>query len=407
MTYYRARPVAGAVLAVLACGAAAAAPSQLAQAVTLPAAARMSPDPSSTTNVLAGVSATSASNAWSVGYYDNNTTGARDTLILHWNGTGWKQAAAPSPGPLQNYLSAVSATSATNAWAVGYYVNQAGTAEDTLALHWNGTAWKQASSPDPSSSSNHLYGVWATSASNAWAVGQYRNNTTGETDTLVLHWNGTAWKQASSPDPSPGTQDANTLNGVAGTSASNIWAAGSYYTSTNTTKTLILQPSSGAWTEASSPSPARLTNTLNGVAATSASSAWAAGQYTNNTTGVDDTLILHWNGTAWTQVSSPNAGSLGNVLSGVTATSASNAWAAGDSCANAACTFSHTLIVRWNGTTWAQANTPSPSSAANVLNSVSATSASNAWAVGYYDNTTTGARDTLILHWNNVSWSKT
>ncbi len=405
MRYYRAWPV-GAVLAVLATGAAAAAPSRLAQAVTLPAAELASPNPSSTTNVLAGVSATSAANAWAAGYYDNNTTGARDTLILHWNGTAWKRAAAPSPGPLWNYLYGVSATSSSNAWAVGYYVNKAGTAEDTLALHWNGTAWKHVSSPNPSSSSNHLYGVWATSASNAWAVGQYRNNTTGETDTLVLHWNGTAWKQAASPSPSPGTQDANTLNGVAGTSARNIWAAGFYYTSTNTTKTLILHSGGGAWAKASSPSPARRTNTLYGVAATSASSAWTAGRYTNNTTGVDDTLILHWNGTTWARVNSPNAGSLGNVLSGVTAISTSNAWAAGDSCTNVACTFSHTLILHWNGTGWSQAKSPNPSTAANVLSGVSATSAANAWAAGYYDNTSTGARDTLILHWNGASWSK-
>ena len=407
MRYHLAWPVAGAVLAALASGAAAAAPSQLAQAVTVPAAVPASPDPSSSTNVLTGVSATSASNAWAVGYYRNNTTGAFDTLILHWNGTGWKQAAAPSPGRRFNSLYAVSATSATNAWAVGtyhsrtipgttlilhwngiawsqvkspnpssydnellgvsavsgtdawaagQYYNTTTQAYDTLLLHWNGTAWKQVSSPNPSSSSNHLYGVWATSASSAWAVGQYPNNTTGEPDTLALHWNGTAWKQAATPNPSPGTQDANTLNGVAGTSASNIWAAGFYNTGANTSKTLILHWNGTAWKQASSPSPARLTNTLSGIAATSASNAWAAGQYTNNTTGVDDTLILHW-----------------------------------------------------NGTSWAQAKTPNPSTAANDLSAVSTTSAANAWAVGWYENTSTsaGASDTLILHWNGVSWSKT
>jgi hypothetical protein len=398
--------VVGVVLAALASGAAAAAPSQLAQAVTQPAAAPASPNPSSTTNVLAGVSATSASNAWAVGHYHNNTTGDTDTLVLRWNGTAWKQAAAPSPGPIWNFLYAVSATSATNAWAVGYYVNKAAIADDTLALHWDGTDWDQVATPNPSSSSNHLYGVWATSASNAWAVGQYHNNTTGETDTLALHWDGTAWKQVASPNPSPGTQDPNTLNGVAGTSASDVWAAGYYVTSTNTTQTLILHWDGTAWDQVSSPSPARLTNYLYGVAATSASNAWAVGQYHNNTTGVDDTLVLRWNGTGWTQASSANAGSQGNILSGVTATSASNAWAAGDSCTNVACTFSHALILDWDGTDWDQVASPDASSFANVLSGVSATSASNAWAVGYYDKTTIGPRDTLILHWNGVTWSK-
>jgi hypothetical protein len=40
-------------------------------------------------NALTSVSADSASDAWAVGSYVSNTTGVRDTLILHWNGTAW------------------------------------------------------------------------------------------------------------------------------------------------------------------------------------------------------------------------------------------------------------------------------------------------------------------------------
>jgi hypothetical protein len=43
---------------------------------------------------------------------------------------------------LEGGLSAVDATSATNAWAVGTY----GTFK-TLILHWDGTAWTQVPSP--------------------------------------------------------------------------------------------------------------------------------------------------------------------------------------------------------------------------------------------------------------------
>ena len=61
---------------------------------------------------------------------------------------------------------------------------------------------------------------------------------------------------------------------------------------------------------------------LSGVAATSASNAWAVGS-----TGSPKALILRWNGTAWKQVPSPAPA--GSRLSGVAATSASNAWAVG------------------------------------------------------------------------------
>jgi hypothetical protein len=62
-----------------------------------------------------------------------------DTLILGWNGTAWSQVSSPSPGPASNVLTGVSADSATDAWAVGSYLSKS--VRDTLILHWNGTAW--------------------------------------------------------------------------------------------------------------------------------------------------------------------------------------------------------------------------------------------------------------------------
>ena len=91
---------------------------------------------------------------------------------------------------------------------------------------------------------------------------------------------------------------------------------------------------------------------LNGVAATSASDAWAVG------TDGSNTLIAHGNGTAWKQVPSPNPAAPVHTLAGVAATSTTNAWAVGNtSAANG--TNPKTLIARWNGTAWRQ-NGPSP-----------------------------------------------
>ena len=42
----------------------------------------------------------------------------------------------------------------------------------------------------------------ATSASNAWAVGGYGSILASKT--LIVHWNGTAWKQVPSPTPAGG-----------------------------------------------------------------------------------------------------------------------------------------------------------------------------------------------------------
>ena len=128
-----------------------------------------SPDPGDRDS-LNGIGATSATNAWAVGFSSNGT--ADQTLILHWTGAGWKQVASPDQGGPgnDNFLNGVAATSAGNAWAVGSAAN--GVMDLTLILRWNGTSWTQVASPNPGSS-NDLNGVAASSPSNAWAVGSF------------------------------------------------------------------------------------------------------------------------------------------------------------------------------------------------------------------------------------------
>src|SRR5207248_6265858 len=59
------------------------------------------------------------------------------------------------------------------------------------------------------------------------------------------------------------------------------------------------------------------------------------------------TLIERWNGKSWSIVSSPNVGSSNNnYLLGITAISASNAWALGS------------LIAHWDGTSRSMVTTP-------------------------------------------------
>jgi hypothetical protein len=91
------------------------------------------------------------------------------TLLAHWNGRAWTEVTDPSP--LNGTLVAVTATSARNAWAVGYTDSNGGGAK-TLILHWNGKKWKRVPvlSLEPADS-DALTAVAATSDGNAWAVG--------------------------------------------------------------------------------------------------------------------------------------------------------------------------------------------------------------------------------------------
>jgi hypothetical protein len=167
--------------------------------------------------MLAAVAATSAGDAWAVGTTGMGplTCGACTTLILHWNGSTWKRVPSPDLSAGSG-LVGVAATSADDAWAVGYAPGLTGS---TLILHWNGTTWKRAPSPSLGHAYSVLAGVAATSARTAWAVGA-----TDSGNTLILHWNGTTWAQERSPNPTPGHGEY--LIGVAATSARNAWAVG-------------------------------------------------------------------------------------------------------------------------------------------------------------------------------------
>ena len=62
------------------------------------------------------------------------------------------------------------------------------------------------------------------------------------------------------------------------------------------------------------------------------------------------TLILHWNGTAWTRLPSPTPAG-GGPLYGVAAASDRNPWAVGQT-GTSATPRPKTLDLHWNGTTW-------------------------------------------------------
>lgn len=124
---------------------------------------------------------------------------------------GWTIAAAPPTG--QNAaLTSVATVSGTDAWAVGYHSGAAFTNVGAKALidNWTGTAWSQVTVPTTPGNTALLLGVSASSGSDAWAVGRTQVNKSSF-EGLALHWNGTAWSV------SPGFSAA--LSRIAGASA--------------------------------------------------------------------------------------------------------------------------------------------------------------------------------------------
>ena len=326
--------------------------------------------PGSKNNDLTGVAVLAAGNAWAVGSYAGNDGGL--TLVEHWDGAAWSVVPSPDPGGSGgsgDFLTAVSAVSPSAIWAVGDY----GGESKTLIVRWNGTAWNQVPSPSPGLV-NYLTGVRAVSANDVWAVGYYGDDPSHASG-LILHWNGRRWTQV--PAPAPGFHSE--LDAVTATSAASAWAVGSFDTQQGTWP-LILRWNGIAWAQADAPRLKGTRGELLGVDATSALNAWAAGDVPDR--AGQQTLILRWNGTAWTRVPSPNPGGSGMVdsLRAVAATSAASAWVAGYVSNGVT---SQSLILHWNGTVWTRTASPSPGSGETLVG-IGASSPGGTWAVGQF-----------------------
>lgn len=307
-------------------------------------------------------------------------------------------AQPPAPaGATHSELDSVTVLSPCNAWAVGSTHDRADDEDHGLIEHWDGSTWTQVPSPEPIGAvGSDLLSVRAVSPTLLWAVGQWDD---GKTDhILILRGDGHTWTGVDGPDLA---DTFSTLNGVRPVSASDIWAVGELRTASHNDgdQTLVLHWNGTSWTRVPSPSPgaADANNDLAGVAATARNDAWAVGTFVAG--GSDQPLVLHWNGTRWSRVTSPSF-KAAELLSAVGASSRSNAWIVGRTSSLA---DGKTLTLHWNGTSWKLI--PSPNEVgiipANTLSGVAVASATSAWVVGAYE----GGGTALIMHWDGRKWT--
>ncbi len=206
---------------------------------------------------LGDVVALATDDAWAVGSYGQGAPSR--TLIEHWDGTAWSVVPSPNKGPFPNSLSAIDAVAADDIWAVGTWFTKA-FVDRTLILHWDGVSWHRVQSPNAGSTgaANDVVAVAAIAADDVWAVGVRGLRT------LTMHWDGIAWSVVPSPTPG-GNAD---LAGVVAVAPDDVWAVGG-----------------------------RVDRQENAI----------------------QTLVEHWDGTAWSVVDSANKGPSDNHLWAVTA----------------------------------------------------------------------------------------
>jgi hypothetical protein len=307
-------------------------------------------------------------------------------------------------GDFDNGLSSLAVVSPNDIWAVGAEGTY-GAARSTLALRWNGSTWSIVPTPNGSNEVNWLLGAAALASNDVWAVGYSATNPpeSSTSKTLIEHWNGTSWTVVPSPNPTPplsGGPVSNQLLGVAAIASNDVWAVGQS-TDYGAGQTLIVHWNGTAWSTIPSPHPGTY-SVLRSISAVAANDIWAVGTYYDN--GLQKTLMLHWNGTTWSVVTSPNDGPYLQELFRVRAVSSNDVWAVGYHLAVFGFNQVYqTSIFHWNGTSWSVVPSPDVNQQNNYLWSVAGASATDAWAVGFYDTGT--ELKSMTQHWDGTAWT--
>jgi hypothetical protein len=192
----------------------------------------------------------------------------------------------PAPAKGQGLISAVSAVSPSDIWAVGS-VLLANFRFKTFIEHWDGTSWSQVESPNPGGTGNELSGVYASGPPTGWGVGRSSGRP------LLLRLANRAWHRVRLP-----TADADfEFYGISGTSDDDVWVVGDER-QRNSSTTLTMHWNGKHWTRVESPTKGTFAD-LNGVAAGPRGQTWAVGGHSFK--GSDDQRPVHelWTGSRW------------------------------------------------------------------------------------------------------------
>lgn len=312
--------------------------------------------PTGQNGVLYAVTSTSGTDAWAVGHSNARANGLlAQPVIDHWNGTAWSQVTAPATGYSTNWPTAVSASSTSDAWVVGWSEPQRYSFVP-MAMHWNGSAWSVAGFGGTIGAI--VSGVTDISPTDAYAItSTATSGTIGYGEHQLAQWNGTAWNEINIPVPA--NDITTTLYAISADGPDDVWIPASALVTVSSTSAATeyyaLHWNGSSWSMVSMPAePAGIYNQFSSVTAISPGNVWAVGEVENETTGsiVSTALIEHWNGTAWSVVSSPVT-STGTVLTGVTSSSATDVWAVGTDSSGT------TLTLNWNGSAWSVVGSPS------------------------------------------------
>ncbi|MFC4114477.1 hypothetical protein [Nonomuraea zeae] len=180
-------------------------------------------------SALSAVRAWSADDVWAVGYRQD--AGPYQPLVLHDDGTGWKESPLPDIGP-SGRLTTIGGTGPDDVWIGGFSGTEYESAP--LLLHWDGKSWSAQPTPAPGPHGTEIQRLYAAAPGDLWAIAY---DSTQNHGLRLTHWDGTSWQDVKPQGSQPPAYGFDFYE-VDGSGPGDVWVVGA---------TTFTEPSDGAY----------------------------------------------------------------------------------------------------------------------------------------------------------------
>lgn len=265
--------------------------------------------------LLFGIDGSSADTVWSVGeqfIFDFPVLIQTFNYIARWDGGSWSHVDAPQPSTLRESqsLSDMLAIGDEDAIAIGTYNPDSGPSQ-AQSMRWDGSSWELMQSPVISGGS--AFRAIGKAGGDIWACGSKHSELpppAASVYPLAVRLNGDDWEVVFVPPlAETGGRSYNHIRAIEGASKDDAWAGGVAQESGTGfgPAAMMIRWDGSQWSQYD------LTEIVESVQFSSVESievlttdnAWAAGFDYDITGQVTIPLILHWDGSAWSNIPVP------------------------------------------------------------------------------------------------------
>jgi hypothetical protein len=212
----------------------------------------------------------------------------------------------------------------------------------------------------------------------------------GADQSYVARYDGVAWTPT--PFPEPGYSEV--VRDVSARADDDVWIVGSYLSFEEVSRAYVAHWDGESFTQSSVDAGA--SPRFFGVDAIAADDAWAVGWHF-----IDRryrSMAFHWDGTSWAEIETPMPPRQSRNLYDVSMIATDDVWAVGTTFRGGR---SKPLALHWDGVAWTRHLLPYVGTTNPGLFGVDGVAGDDVWAVGQVEN----SAGTLTMHWDGDAWS--